>query len=130
MNKDIRAGKGLALAGWGRKWDRIGRSTETRRVVNNKINYLQNTYRSADVGVVDTKPTRCYTARAFHDSPGKTMKKIISLALLAAACGGAIDQLDEGEDDATAASYALFTVRRDERKCAAPACGGWWATAL
>ena len=58
------------------------------------------------------------------------MKKIISLALLATACGGAIDQLDAGEDDATAASYALFTVRRDERKCAAPACGGWWATAL
>ena len=50
--------------------------------------------------------------------------------LLASACGGAIDQLDAGEDDATAASYALFTVRRDERKCAAPACGGWWATTV
>src|SRR4051812_30321485 len=51
------------------------------------------------------------------------------LIALAAACGGTAD-LDSNEDDATAASYHLFTVRRDERKCAAPMCGGFWATAI
>src|SRR5260221_6213616 len=58
----------------------------------------------------------------------KKMAISLGIVLLATACGGAIDQLDAGEDDATAATYALFTVRRDERKCAAPACGGWWAS--
>ena len=48
--------------------------------------------------------------------------------LLAVACGGAT-ALDEGEGDLTA-SDQLFAVHRDERKCAAPACGGWFATAL
>ena len=61
------------------------------------------------------------------------MKKIafsVALVLCAASCGGSIEPLDQGEDDAAAASYLLFTVRRDLRKCAAPACGGWWVSAV
>jgi uncharacterized protein DUF6748 len=58
------------------------------------------------------------------------MKRIIFpvvLALCAIACGGAPDLADEIDADATA-STQLFTVRRDERKCAAPACGGYFAS--
>ena len=57
------------------------------------------------------------------------MRKIFLLAmtLFLAACGGA-PGLDEASDDVGVA-YSLFSVQRDERKCAAPMCGGWWATA-
>ena len=60
------------------------------------------------------------------------LRKIFPLAviLFVAACGGAADSFDEGSDDVTSASLQLFTVQRDERKCAAPMCGGWWASAV
>jgi hypothetical protein len=54
---------------------------------------------------------------------------IFAVLLCAAACGGGMDPLGENADDATSATQ-LFTVRRDERKCAAPACGGFWASAV
>lgn len=52
----------------------------------------------------------------------------LALSLCAAACGGSPDSMDAGADD-VAGSAQLFTVRRDERKCSAPACGGFWASA-
>src|SRR5690349_20430525 len=70
-------------------------------------------------------------ARAFNEPGTHAMpKKIFAVAmfLLFTACGGAVDSLDEGADDVSAASWQLFTVRRDERKCMAPMCGGWFAT--
>lgn len=60
------------------------------------------------------------------------MKRMIfpaAMILFLAACGGAIDSLDEAGADVSATSWQLFTVQRDERKCMAPMCGGFWATA-
>lgn len=52
----------------------------------------------------------------------------IFIALGAAACGGALDAMDAGAADIAAGNAQLLKVRRDERKCSAPACGGFWAT--
>jgi hypothetical protein len=40
------------------------------------------------------------------------------------ACGGPDEAAAEGEALSSRAAY--FTAERDARKCAAPACGGWW----
>ena len=57
-------------------------------------------------------------------------RKIFPLAMILflAACGGTADSLDEGADDVTAPSWQLVTIRRDERRCAAPMCGGFWVS--
>ena len=47
--------------------------------------------------------------------------------LLASACGGAIDVQ---ENDDLSARNLLWTIQRDERKCAAPMCGGYFARQL
>ncbi len=60
------------------------------------------------------------------------MQKFVLAAALvpfAIACGGA-SSIDESNDDVTAVTDQLFSVRRDERACAAPACGGFFATAI
>lgn len=50
----------------------------------------------------------------------------------AAAPEGALDPeaegLDESAEEARAVSEYFYTVRRDARRCAAPACGGYWFT--
>jgi hypothetical protein len=47
------------------------------------------------------------------------------LILSLAACGGAAT-IDENEDALSAGSKTSVTARRDVRRCASPACGGWF----
>lgn len=62
----------------------------------------------------------------------KTTKRLSILATaLAAACGGVSSEFGDSEDDATASAPAkFFTIEHDNRKCAYPACGGYFITPL
>jgi hypothetical protein len=53
-----------------------------------------------------------------------------ALLLCSIACGGGVSSTDEGTSDVAAAGDQLFTVRRDERRCPAPACGGFVISAI
>jgi hypothetical protein len=45
--------------------------------------------------------------------------------LLSAACGQGLDAADAASD-LSASTDSFVSIQRDERKCAAPACGGYW----
>jgi hypothetical protein len=52
----------------------------------------------------------------------------VVLSLLSACGGGADDSsLGESDDSLTTRTPVFVTLRKDQRRCAAPACGGYWA---
>ncbi len=61
------------------------------------------------------------------------MKNLIWVGIVAlniVACGGGSESLDEVSDGLSTAARSLVSVRRDARKCAAPACGGYFVRSL
>lgn len=56
----------------------------------------------------------------------KTVQLSVVAALLAAGCGGAAGEFDADADDVSATATRFYTLQKDERRCAAPACGGYW----
>lgn len=54
---------------------------------------------------------------------------VVAAALVSVACGGAVEEeaFDETDDGLSTSSDAYVVLRRDQRKCAAPKCGGYFA---
>lgn len=54
-------------------------------------------------------------------------RRIAVIALLAAACGGTVeDEFEASEDTLSTSADGLVSLRRDFRRCMAPLCGGYW----
>jgi hypothetical protein len=61
------------------------------------------------------------------------MKNLVWVGIVAVniiACGGGSESFDEASDGLSTASRSMVSVRRDARKCAAPACGGYFVRSL